>query len=68
MGYLLICSVAGVRSKPTCFVNGTICDVSFGVQALERTVEEGARITVVLSALPCRSRGLRIGSSAGCGR
>jgi protein-disulfide isomerase len=30
----------GVRSTPTFFVNGTICDVSFGVQELERTVEK----------------------------
>ena len=30
----------GVRATPTFFVNGSICDVSFGVQALERTIEK----------------------------
>jgi protein-disulfide isomerase len=30
----------GVRSTPTFYVNGNICDVSFGVQALERAVEK----------------------------
>ena len=30
----------GVRSTPTFYVNGDICDVSFGVQGLERAVEK----------------------------
>ena len=30
----------GVRSTPTFYVNGNICDVSFGVQGLERAVEK----------------------------
>jgi protein-disulfide isomerase len=34
---------SGVRATPTFFVNRKICDVSFGVQQLERTVEGALR-------------------------
>ena len=32
---------SGVRATPTFFVNGAICDVSFGLDALERAVAAG---------------------------
>ena len=30
----------GIRATPTFYVNGTLCDVSFGVLALRRAVEK----------------------------
>jgi protein-disulfide isomerase len=33
----------GVRATPTFYVNGTLCDVSFGVEQLERAVEKVLR-------------------------
>jgi protein-disulfide isomerase len=33
----------GVRATPTFFLNGNICDVSFGVGALEQTIEAALR-------------------------
>lgn len=33
----------GVRATPTFFLNGAVCDVSFGIDALERAIEEARR-------------------------
>jgi protein-disulfide isomerase len=34
---------SGIRATPTFFLNGKICDVSFGLNALEQTIEAALR-------------------------